>query len=59
MYIVESAANICEVFGFWAGAVVGWRGGTGSTVAVAVEGMHELVPCVVGGAPGACGGRQG
>ena len=59
VYIVESVANICEVFGFVAGAVVGWRGGTGSTVAVAVEGVHELVPCAVGGGPGACGRRRG
>ena len=58
VYVVEAVPNICEVFLFWAGAVVDWWGGTGSIVAVAVEGVHELVPCTVGGGPGACGKRQ-
>ncbi len=52
MYVVEAVPNVCEVFVFGAGAVVGWRGGTGSIVAVAVEGVHKLVPCAIGVAQG-------
>ena len=43
VYVVELVANFCEVFKFGAGVVVGWRGGTGSTVAVAVEGCMSLL----------------
>ena len=51
VYVVEAVPNVCEVFVFGAVAVVGWWGGTESTVAVAVEGVHELVPCAMGGGP--------
>ena len=52
VYVVEAVPNICEVFLFGGGAVVGWWGGTGSIIAVAVESVHELVPCAMGGGPG-------
>ena len=56
VYVAEAVPNVCEVL---LCGVVHWWGGTGSIVAIAVEGVHELLPCAVGGGAGACGKRQG